>query len=127
MLITPIIPVVFYHFYNVPAAPPSIFTDVPVTNDAASETRNVITFAASSVLPMRPRGICRSCREKLQEAFSSPEAKLAEEDGANFFHYFRKATDDYDYRLTYKSAQRCFRRYERHLDWFFLPSCPSST
>jgi uncharacterized protein (TIGR02118 family) len=28
--------------------------------------------------------------EKLQEAFSSPEAKLAEEDGANFFHYLEK-------------------------------------
>ena len=28
--------------------------------------------------------------EKLQEAFASPEAKLAEEDGQNFFQYLEK-------------------------------------
>jgi uncharacterized protein (TIGR02118 family) len=28
--------------------------------------------------------------EKLQEAFASPEAKLAEEDGQNFFKYLEK-------------------------------------
>src|SRR5699024_12633984 len=37
--------------------PPSIFTAVPLTYDAKSEQRKVITFAASDVSPIRPSGM----------------------------------------------------------------------
>ena len=44
-------------YYKALAEPPSMFTAVPETYEAASETRKVITFAASSVFPIRPSGI----------------------------------------------------------------------
>src|SRR5699024_9893090 len=46
------------HFiYQAWPLPPSIFTAVPLTYDAKSEQRKVITFAASDVSPIRPSGM----------------------------------------------------------------------
>src|SRR5699024_1376030 len=44
-------------FYHAWPLPPSMFTAVPLTYDARSEHKKVMTFAASAVLPIRPSGI----------------------------------------------------------------------